>query len=347
MPSTPGRPATMRDVAERAGVSRSLVSTVFRDVPGASPATRARVLEAAAELGYRPDDRARQLRSRDRRVIGVTLTAIHPFHVSVLESLHEAVGLRGYELSIALSTEVRPLARAVDSLLAQRCAALILLGPTDPADTLTAMARAAAGVPVIVVDRHLDVPELDAIRIDDDAAVSALVGHLVGLGHREIWHVGGGDYVSAEPRRAAYVRAMDAAGLAPEARVVEAGGTAREGAAAAMSLVDTGDLPTAIVAYNDRAACGIIDVLWRNGIRVPEDVSVVGFDNIVEADMPHMSITTVEQCPEALTSAVIDVLLGRLAGAPARGLHLIAPGPLVERTSTAAPRLSAAGSLPW
>lgn len=335
----------MRDVAERAGVSRSLVSTVFRDVPGASPATRARVLQAAAELGYRPDDRARQLRSRDRRVIGVTLTAIHPFHVSVLESLHEAVGLRGYELSIALSTEVRPLTRAVDSLLAQRCAALILLGPCDPAETLAAVARAAAGIPVIVVDRHVDLPDLDAIRIDDDAALAAIVGFLTDLGHRDIWHVGGGDYVSSAPRRAAYLRAMDAAGLGVQARVVEAGGTAREGAAAAMTLVEGGDLPTAIVAYNDRAACGIIDVLWRNGIKVPEDVSVAGFDNIVEAAMPHMSITTIDQCPEVLADAVVELLLRRLEGAPPQGMHLIPPGDLVERTSTSPPRASAMAGL--
>ena len=105
MANPPRRPATMRDVAERAGVSRSLVSTVFRDVPGASPSTRARVLEAASDLGYRPDERARQLRSHQNTLIGVTLTATQPFHVALVELLHDAVDLGGYELSITFSTD--------------------------------------------------------------------------------------------------------------------------------------------------------------------------------------------------------------------------------------------------
>ncbi len=188
MANPPRRPATMRDVAERAGVSRSLVSTVFRDVPGASPATRERVLQAASDLGYRPDERARQLRSHHNTLIGVTLTATQPFHVALVELLHDAVDLSGYELSITFSTDTRTLERATDGLLAQRCAAVVLIGPTAADDEIAALAHAAGDVPVIVADRRLDIPEVDAVRIDDTAAMRQLVGHLVGLGHREIWH---------------------------------------------------------------------------------------------------------------------------------------------------------------
>jgi DNA-binding LacI/PurR family transcriptional regulator len=131
-------------------------------------------------------------------------------------------------------------------------------------------------------------------------------------------------------------------GLADSAHVLDAGGSAREGAAAAMRLLDAGTLPTAIVAYNDRVACGIIDVLWRHRVRVPQDVSVVGFDNIPEAGMPHMDITTVEQRPEGLVSAVTDQILRRLGGEPAAGLHLMPPGPLVVRSSSGPPRLRVA-----
>ena len=100
------RPATMRDVAERAGVSRSLVSTVFRDVPGASPATRERVLRAAADLGYRPDVRAQQLRSHGNTLIGVTLTATQPFHVSFVEALHDDLLLDRLDLGNAVGASL-------------------------------------------------------------------------------------------------------------------------------------------------------------------------------------------------------------------------------------------------
>jgi DNA-binding LacI/PurR family transcriptional regulator len=332
----------MRDVAERAGVSRSLVSTVFRGVPGASPATRTRVLEAAADLGYRPDERARQLRSQHSTLIGVTLTATQPFHVALVELLHDAVDLRGFELSITLSTDTRTLERATDALLAQRCAAVVLIGPTADDQEIAALAASARDVPVIVADRRLDIPDVDAVRIDDTAALQQLVGHLVDLGHREIWHASGAGYVSADPRLDGYLAAMADHGLADRAHVVEAGGSAREGAAAAMRLLDAGRLPTAVVAYNDRVACGMVDVLWRNQVRVPQDISVVGFDNITEAGMPHMDITTIEQRPEDLTGAIVDLLLHRLDGEPAAGLHLMPPGPLIVRSSSGPPPLRAA-----
>jgi DNA-binding LacI/PurR family transcriptional regulator len=188
----------------------------------------------------------------------------------------------------------------------------------------------------------VDLPQLDAIRIDDTAAMMMLVGHLAGLGHTEIWHAAGTGYVSADPRLDGYLTAMTRHGLADAAHVFETGGTAREGAAAAMRLLASGTLPTAVVAYNDRVACGMIDVLWRNQVRVPQDVSVAGFDNIPEAGMPHMDITTVEQRPEDLAGALVDLLLLRLGGDPAAGLHLMPPGPLVVRSSSGPPRLRVA-----
>ncbi|MCX6431536.1 MAG: LacI family DNA-binding transcriptional regulator [Actinobacteria bacterium] len=334
------RPATMRDVAARAGVSRSLVSTVFRNVPGASPATRARVLAAAAELGYTPDDRARRLRSRRSRVIGVTLTATQPFHVAFVEALHDDADLRGYELSISLSTDSRPLARAIDTLLAQRCAAMILVGPTATTEEIGLLAAQSPGVPLIVVDGHVDLPTIDALRIDDGAALMASVTHLVGLGHHRIWYTDGGDFVSAEPRRAAYLAAMAAHGLSSEVHLLPSGGTAMAGAQTGLDMLTGGTLPTALVAYNDRSACGLINVLSRRGIRIPQDLSIVGFDNIPEAAMPHISLTTVEQLPQTLVTATAETVMRRLDGAPAGGLHLLKPGPLVVRTSSGRPRVA-------
>ncbi len=332
------KPATMRDVAARAGVSRSLVSTVFRGVPGASPDNRDRILQAAADLGYRPDERARRLRSRERRVVGVTLTVVHPFHVSLLEELHDSPDLRGYELSIGLSTDSRTLDRAVDTLLAQRCAGLVLIGPTAPDHELAALVTACGDVPVVVADRHAALAEADVLRVDDALGMSMAVDHLVALGHRDIWYLGGAEYVSAEPRQRGYERAMADRGMADRARVVEAGGTEGDGAAATMRLLEGSILPTAIVAYNDRIAAGAVDILWRRGFRVPDDMSVVGFDNVPAAALPHLALTTVEQRAEDLAAAVVAVLVARLSGEPPKGLQLMPPGRLVVRRSTMAPR---------
>lgn len=336
------RPATMLDVAQRAGVSRSLVSTVFRGVPGASPTTRDRIMQAAAELGYRPDVRARQLRSHGNNLIGVTLTAVHPFHVSVVEDLHDTAALAGFELSISLSTGTRSLSDAVDTLLAHRCAAIILVGPTAPDEEIEAIALGSPGVPVVVVDGHADVPCVDAVRVDDVAGMTLVIDHLVRLGHRRIWHADGGEYVSASPRRRAYVAAMTAHGLQDEIHVIPTGGSAMDGAASAIALAATRDLPTAIACYNDRVAFGFIDVLWRNGIRIPEDVSIAGFDDIREAGMPHLSLTTVAQRSDLLVAEAAGLVMDRLGGAPPRGLRLMPPGALVVRSSTGPPRLRVA-----
>jgi DNA-binding LacI/PurR family transcriptional regulator len=327
----------MRDVAERAGVSRSLVSTVFRGVPGASPATRERVLAAAAELGYRPDDRARKLRSRDSRLIGVTLTAAHPFHVAVTDALHEEELLGGYELSISWTTRSRTLAKSIDALLAQRCAALVLIGPTVSDDDLESMTFLARELPVVVVDRYLELPTVDTLRVDDAQGVRLAVEHLKSLGHRDISYLDGGEFVSAQPRRAAYLKAMKDAGLENSIDIVPAGGTRVDGALAASRMLGLGNVPRAIVAYNDQCALGVLDVFARKGVRVPEDVSIVGFDNVPEAALEHLSLTTVEQRADLLAIAVSKVVLSRIAGRQAGGLRLMPPGPLVIRSSTGPP----------
>ena len=328
----------MRDVAARAGVSRSLVSTVFRDVPGASPATRERVLAAAAELGYRPDERARKLRSHDSRLIGVTLTAVNPFHAAVTEDLNTESLLRGYELFMSLTAEGRTLASAFDALLAQRCGALILIGPTAPDDVIAELVDQAGEVPVVIVDRFLDLPEADVIRVDDTAGMRMAIAHLMALGHREIWYLDGGTFVSADPRRDGFIRAAREAGITDGVRIVPAGGTRADGAAAAVGLLAGDRLPTAIVAYNDLCAFGVLDVFARHGVDVPGDVSIVGFDNVPEASMDHLSLTTVEQCSSALALAVSEVVVARLSGAPPQGLRLMPPSGFLVRSSTGAPR---------
>ncbi len=330
----PGRPATMNDVAALAGVSRSLVSAVMRGIPGASESTRQRILDAATDLGYRPDERARMLRSNRSHQLGVTLTAIHPFHAALAEHIHDAAERAGYDVTMTLVTAQRPLGRAVDVLLRQRVDALLLVGPTDPPHEIVAL---AAQAPTVVVDGCIDEPGLDALRIDDTAAMRLTIEHLAGLGHRDIWHVDGGGWVSAAPRRAGYVTAMDEAGLHDHARVVPGGGTCTEGSRAAGRIADGGSLPTALAVYNDVAAIGLVGTLAHRGIRVPGDLSVVGFDDIPEAALEHVRLTTIVQHSEDLAAAAVARAIARAEGAEPEGLRLLAPG-LAVRSSTAGPR---------
>jgi DNA-binding LacI/PurR family transcriptional regulator len=196
------RPATvtMADVAQRAGVSRALVSIVFRGVPGASPATRERVMRAAEELAYRPDQRARLLAGNRSRTVGVVFGLHHEFHAEVVESLYQAVDGTGYDLALGATAPSREERRAVQSLLDYRCEALILLGPTL---SRTAIEELAERLPVVVVARALRSRVVDVVRTDDVAGARLAVEHLAGLGHRAIVHVHGQRAHPAPPSVAA------------------------------------------------------------------------------------------------------------------------------------------------
>ncbi|WP_345711300.1 LacI family DNA-binding transcriptional regulator, partial [Kineococcus glutinatus] len=160
------RPVTMADVAARAGVSRALVSIVLRGVPGASPANRERVLRAAAELDYSPDQRARLLGSSRSRTVGVVHHLHREFHGEVVEALYAAADGSGWRLALEPTAPTRPEPVAVRALLDQRCEAVVLLGPTLPR---TALAELAARLPVVVLARALRGLDVDTVRTDDEA----------------------------------------------------------------------------------------------------------------------------------------------------------------------------------
>src|SRR5918998_4930651 len=217
-----GRRPTLADVAARAGVSVPLVSIVMRDAPGASAATRERVRRIAEELGYRPDSRARLLRSARSRLIGVVFAVQQPFHGHLLSGLYTAADNADYELTLSAVTPGRDERRAVTSLLQDRCEALILLGPHAPTSYL---ADLATRMPIVVVARPVRHRAADVIRTDDAAGLGQAVDHLVGLGHTRIAHIDGGRAPGAAERRRGYREAMARHGLAELADVV-AGGAA-------------------------------------------------------------------------------------------------------------------------
>ena len=327
----PDRRPTLADVAARAGVSTALASIVLRDAVGASAATRERVRAAAEQLGYRPDSRARLLRSARSRLLGVVFGVQHAFHGDLVSGLYAAAEQAGYELALSAVTPGRDERRAVAGLLQDRCEALVLLGPSSPT---AALADLAARLPLVVVARPVRSAAVDVVRTADAEGMHLAVDHLVALGRRDLVHVDGGRAPGAAERRRGFREAVRRHGL--EARVVAGGPTEDDGAAAARTLL-AGPLPGAVTVFNDRCALGVLDELRRAGRAVPGEVGVVGYDDSRIARLASVDLTSVAQDVERLTTLAVRRALERLDGEPAGPRELVVPPRLVVRSTTALP----------
>jgi DNA-binding LacI/PurR family transcriptional regulator len=314
------------------------VSLVLRGAPGPSAATRERVMAAAERLGYRPDRAASLLAAHRSRLIGVLLDVRSTFHAELVEDLHETVEQHGYDLVLSTITRSRGEQRAVETLLDSRCEALVLLGPDAPAARLAALDRQ---LPVVTVSRRVGAAEVDVVRVADDVGVGQAVEHLTGLGHRDIAYLDGGPGLIATERRHGYQGAMRAAGLAERSRVLSGGPDEEAGMRVARALLDGGGpLPTAVVAFNDRSAVGLLDVFVRSGVDVPGQVSVVGYDDDLVARLAHVALTTVGQDTGKLTEHAIALLVERLDGTRTEHREVVLPPYLVIRGTTGPPRAS-------
>ena len=325
---------TMEDVADRAGVSRALVSIVFRGVPGASPATRERVMQAAEELAYRPDQRARLLGSNRSRTVGVVFGLHHEFHAELVESLYRSVEGTGYDLALGAVAPTRAERRAVQSLLDYRCEALVLLGPTLPRAEVEALAER---LPVVVVARSLRSRTVDVVRTDDFTGARIAVEHLAGLGHRSITHVDGRRAPGAAERRRGYRAAMHELGLDSGAELVPGGPTEEDGESVATRLL-AGAPPTAVTAFNDHCAAGLLAALRARGLAVPEELSVVGYDDSHIASLSSVALTTVAQDAVTLASSAFGLAVGRVENepdSPSPSEVVVAPRLVVRRTTAA------------
>jgi DNA-binding LacI/PurR family transcriptional regulator len=326
-----GKRPTLEDVAAHAGVSRALVSIVMRGAPGASTQTRERVLEAAAEIGYRPDTRARLLASGNSRELGVVFGMAGRFHAELLDGLYVAADKVGYELILSALTPSRDERTAVETLLGFRCEAVILLGPG-----LEGVPLLAGRLPVTVIGWRVTDPAVDVVRTSDDEGMRDAIDHLVALGHRDIAYVDGGRGPIATARRRAYRAAMRRHGLDRHLQVIRGGDSQDDGVRASRLLLDGTDLPTAVIGYNDDVAAGLLDSLARAGIRVPQDMSIVGWDDTALARLPHLNLTTVRQDPVEMSRLAVERSVSRLRGEPVTDGEVVLPPNLVVRGSTAA-----------
>ncbi|MEY9837533.1 LacI family DNA-binding transcriptional regulator [Streptacidiphilus sp. EB103A] len=331
----------LEDVAAQVGLSTATVSLVLRNVPGPSERTRQRVLKAVAELGYRPDRTASLLASRRSRLLGVMVDIHSPFHAELVEHLHTAAEEVGYDLVLSTQTRTRDEHTAIETLLANRSEALILLGSLAPASVLADLNRR---VPVISVGRRVAKAGLDVVRTADDAGVGQIVDHLVSLGHRSIAYVDGGKGAIATDRRRGYRNAMRRRGLGEHISVLHGDGTEPGGEKAGRQLLDAGDLPTAVAAYNDQSAIGLLTAFRRAGVDVPGVVSVAGYDDDTLSRLTCFDLTTVSQNAEEQARQAVAAGVERLDHGRTQPREIVLAPCLITRGTTARSVSESAGT---
>jgi DNA-binding LacI/PurR family transcriptional regulator len=291
------RNPTIADVAERAGVSKGAVSFAFNGRPGVASATKERILAAAAELGYAPSYSARSLSNRRADAIGLVLARppellrADPFFPPFIAGLESVLAPTGRSLVLRFVGAADEIDAYTELSRSNRIDGAVLadLRVGDPRPRLLADLR----VPFVSLNRP-DVAGLGpAVCQDDRAGVGAAVQRLIALGHTRIGHVAGPpEYLHANGRRAEWAAALAAAGL-PPGPVLETDFTAASGATATEQLLAAPDRPTALLYANDLMAIAGMSVAQRRGFRVPDDLSVIGFDDTEISGYLHPALSSV------------------------------------------------------
>jgi len=336
-------PVTLRDVARLARVHPATVSRALN--PGTrsmvNDDTAQRVIDAAEELGYRPNPIARGLKTNRSYTVGVVIPDLtNPLFPPIVRGIEARLGQAGYTSLIA-NTDNAPERERQDfeAMRARQVDGFITATARLDHELLSEIAE--SGQPIVLVNRRVEDGTLPAVAADDRQGARLAVEHLVALGHRRIAHLGGPQNLSTgHQRHVGFEEAMNDAGAGGRADNLVSFGTAfteAEGARLCRELLDGGAEVTAIVAGNDLMALGCYDILGEVGLRCPEDVSVVGFNDMPFADRFNPPLTTVRIPHREMGAAAADLLLELLATPGTAPRQLVLPSVLVARGSSASP----------
>lgn len=322
---------TIGDVAQAAGVSVATVSKVINGRYGVAAATETRVQEVIDSLGYESSIVARSLRSHRTHVIGILVAEFEPFSTELLKGISEAAESTGYEL-LAYSGGLGRHGRVGwEQRSLRRLAGTLIDGAVLVTPTVVTLPDA---IPVVAVDPHTGPSGPPTVDSDNLAGARAATEYLLALGHRRIGFLGGRpDLESARLREMGYRGALEDAGHGVDADLMRVGGYRPDLAdSPAHELLSRPDRPTAIFAANDLSAIRTIDVARELGLRVPDDVSIIGFDNVPESTLTDPQLTTVAQPIHEMGAEAVRMLIDLIEGNP-HETHVRLPTKLVERGS--------------
>lgn len=341
------RPVQLRDVAAQAGVSISTASRVLTGSGRCSPAAKNAVLAAAKLLSYQPNKIARALRAQSTRSIGMTVPWLrNPFYAELVEAVD--VFLQRFEFDLVLADargSWQDEARRVHSLVSRRVDGLIVV-PTEDEKSTEALAEANRSIPVVQLEYEAGNLDADYVGIDNALGIQLVLDHLAQLGASSV------RFVSSAIRSSASRTRLEAFWQGAEERGMHRGEpilgrfTTKFGKEAVATILADGSMPDAIVCASDVVALGVIGQLRAEGLSVPDDVMVTGFDDIVFAELCDPPLTTVHQPRRRLADAAVSALVARIDGrhgaAPTR-LEL-PPHLVVRRSSLRPPRVVAASN---
>jgi LacI family transcriptional regulator len=309
------RSITIQDVAQAAGVSVSTVSRVLNDKDDVAPETYEKVQSIIQEMGYTSSLAARSMRSRRTNVIGLIVPDVaDSFSIQVMKGVNQAIFELDYDLIIYTSGSIKKRSAAERE---QYFVSLLTGSVTDGVIIVTPAATSfSTAAPVVTIDPNNECPECLAVMATNHAGAVAATEYLIGLGHRRIGFISGRpDLQSAQRRLQGYQDALRQANIPVDQDLIAAGDfTTETGRLCARRLLSLSDPPTAIFAANDQSAMGTIEAAREMGLRVPQDLSVIGFDNIPEAAYSDPALTTIDQFIEEMgrvaTGKLVDLIQG-------------------------------------
>lgn len=339
--------STIRDVARLAGVSTMTVSRVINNTGYASVAARLRVERAVQELGYVPNAVARHLRSKQTKAIALVVSDItNPFFTTIARGVEDVAGARGFAVMLCNTDESDDEEARYLRLLVERHVDGVLLVPAGSPRASIRLLRAHK-VPLVVLDRRVPGQRVNNVRCDSEAGAYALARHLIELGHRRIGVLTGRRAISTSADRVAGVRrALEEADLTLDEALVRWGGfnfgnaNLADGHQMAESvLTATDDPPTALFAANNFIAFGTIRALREMGLRVPDDVSVVAFDDLPTEWVSDPFLTVAAQPAYEIGRRAAEMMIdGLVSDGTKTGESVVLPFEVIIRRSTAAPR---------
>ncbi|MDX8520975.1 LacI family DNA-binding transcriptional regulator [Mesorhizobium dulcispinae] len=330
---------TIADVARYAGVSVATVSHVMNRTRHVEPETAERVRAAITALRYSPNSLARSLRRGETKTIGLLLPDnSNPFFASVARQIEDAGFVAGYTVILCNSDgSAEKEERYLSVLMAKQIDGLIFAGSSDHARVFASLSTA---VPAVLLDREIHSVHVDSVLVDHDHGGYLAGRYLVGLGHKRIGVIGGPRDSSSSPARLrGFTRALEEAGLAlSPSSVVDSDYHFAGGRLAMERLMEQAPEITAVFACNDLMAMGAITALRSRGLRVPDDMSLVGFDDIPYAVTTWPPLTTIAQPVEKIGTRAVSLLLERVGEPTAPSRREVLAPVLVERESCAALR---------